>query len=178
MRRNKNMKLVLLCAASGLIFHVAAQAAELPSRKPGLWEIKTSIEGSSRAFTVKQCIDAATDQLLQSSAGPFSASLCEAREAKKTESGMTIDSRCSVGGKAGRAHAAIAGSFEDAYTMTVTSEGGDLPPSKMTIEGKWLGACTAGLSPGDVIMGNGVQVNILQLQKRALTPADPMAPAK
>jgi hypothetical protein len=174
------MKLVLLCAGivSGLIFHVAAQAAELPSRKAGLWEIKTSIDGAARAFTVKQCIDATTDQLLQSSAGPFSASLCEMREAKKTESGMTIDSRCSIGGKAGSAHAVIAGSFEDAYTMTVTSEGGDLPPSKMIIEGKWLGACTAGLSPGDVIMGNGVQVNILQLQKRALTPADPMAPAK
>ena len=61
--------------------------------------------------------------------------------------------------------------------MTVTAEGGALPPVKMSMEGKWLGACAAGQQPGDVIMANGVKVNIPELQKRAVGP-DPLQPAK
>jgi hypothetical protein len=65
--------LVLICA-------VPALAAELPSRKPGLWQVKTSIGGSNvPAPVIKQCIDAATDQMMQSSAGPFAGGLPWAR---------------------------------------------------------------------------------------------------
>jgi hypothetical protein len=135
------------------------------------------IDGQGREVTVQQCIDASTDQMLQSSTGPFSAPLCAEREVKKSDNGMTIDSRCSFGGKTASAHAVVTGSFEAAYTMTVTSEGGDLPAMKMTMEGKWLGACKTGQQPGDVIMANGVKVNIPELQKRALGP-DPLQPGK
>jgi uncharacterized protein DUF3617 len=180
MSRYRKMPLAMLSigVACASILVAEVEAGELPSRKPGLWEVKTRIGDNARALTVQQCIDAATDQLLQSSAGPFSASLCERREAKRSEGSMTIDSRCTIGGKAGTAHAAVTGSFESAYTMTVTSEGGDLPPAKMTIEGKWLGACAADQQPGDVVMAGGVKVNILELQKRALAPADFPPPAK
>jgi hypothetical protein len=47
----------------------------------------------------------------------------------------------------------------------------------MTIEGKWLSACVAGQQAGDVIMANGVKVNIPELQKRVLG-ADPSQPGK
>ncbi|MFZ1970475.1 MAG: hypothetical protein WAU79_25680, partial [Bradyrhizobium sp.] len=76
------------------------------------------------------------------------------------------------------AHADITGSFDSAYTMTVTAEGSDLPATKMTMEGKWLGACAAGQQPGDVIMAGGVKVNIPELQKRAPTPDVATQPGK
>ncbi|HET7884784.1 MAG TPA: DUF3617 family protein [Bradyrhizobium sp.] len=167
----------LVGAALGGLFASSAFAADAPARKPGLWEVKTTIEGQGRAVTVQQCIDAATDQMLQSSAGPFSAPLCPTREVTKSDGGMTIDTHCTIGGKAADAHAVVSGSFDSAYTMTVTAEGGVLPPVKMTMEAKWLGACAAGQEPGDVVMANGVKVNIPQLQKRALG-ADPLQPAK
>ena len=166
-----------MCAASALLFMAHAEAADLPARKPGLWEVKTTIEGHGRAVTVQQCIDAATDQMLQSSAGPFAAPACPERVVKKSDNGTTIDSRCNFNGKAANAHAVITGSFDSAYTMTVTSEGADLPAMTMTSEGKWLGACTDGQQPGDVVMANGVKVNIPELQKRALAP-DPLQPGK
>ena len=168
-------------AAAGIVLGLIAlaQAADAPAaRKAGLWEIKTSIEGHGRAVTVQQCIDAATDQMLQSSAGPLSAPACPEREVKKSETGMTIETHCNIGGKAASAHAVVTGSFEDAYTMTVTAEGGELPPVKMTMEGKWLGACAAGQKPGDVVMSNGVKVNIPELQKRALSPDMSAQPGK
>ena len=168
--KNKSLAAVGMEAIFGLLFAVQAEAADLPARKAGLWEVKTTIDGQGRAVTVQQCIDAATDQMLQSSAGPFSAPACAGREVKTSDTGMTIDSRCSFNGKAASAHADITGNFDSAYTMTVTAEGSDLPAVKMTMEGKWLGACTAGQQPGDVIMANGVKVNIPELQKRALAP--------
>ncbi len=174
----KNLTILSATVAFGLIFQAAARADELPSRKPGLWEVKTSIGDNGRSLTVRQCIDAATDQMLQSSAGQFSPQFCEGREVKKSEGSMTIDSRCTVSGKAGSAHAVVSGSFDSAYTMTVTSEGGGLPPAKMTIEGKWLGVCAAGQEAGDVLMPNGAKLNILELEKRARNSAGPLSPAR
>ena len=172
MRPNKNDWLAVSCTgvAFGLLLVAQVHAVDAPARKPGLWDVKTAIEGQGRAVTVQQCIDATTDQMLQSSAGPFSVPACFGREVKPSEGGMTIDSRCSFNGKAANAHAVVTGSFDTTYSMTVTAEGGELPAVKMTMAGKWLGACAAGQQPGDVIMTNGVKVNIPELQKRALAP--------
>jgi hypothetical protein len=176
MQGKVRLRAVLLTGAAFAVLVVTPVAAtDGPARKPGLWEVKTSIEGQGRPVTVQQCIDAATDQMLQSSAGPFAARLCTGREVTKTDSGMTIDTHCSFNGKAANARAVVSGSFDSAYAMTVTAEGGALPPVKMTIDGKWLSACAAGQQPGDVIMSNGVKVNIPELQKRALG-ADPLQP--
>jgi hypothetical protein len=161
---------VVLSIVAAWLFAAQAEAADAPARKPGLWEVKTAIEGQGRAVTVQQCIDATTDQMLQSSAGPLSVPACSGREVKPSEGGMTIESRCSFNGKSASAHAVVTGSFDSAYTMTVTAEGGELPAVKMTMEGKWLGACAAGQQPGDVVMANGIKVNIPELQKRALAP--------
>jgi Protein of unknown function (DUF3617) len=168
---------LLTGAAFAVLVAAPVSASDAPARKPGLWEVKTTIEGQGRPVTVQQCIDAATDQMLQSSAGPFAAPLCTGREVTKSDAGMTIDTHCSFNGKPANAHAVVSGSFDSAYAMTVTAEGGALPPVKMTIEGKWLSACIASQQAGDVIMANGVKVNIPELQKRALG-ADPSQPGK
>jgi hypothetical protein len=161
-----------------MISAAPASAADLPARKPGLWEVKTAIEGNPRALNVQQCIDASTDQMMQSSTGPFSAAACPDREVKKSDGAMTIDSRCTFSGKQASARAVITGSFDQAYTMTVTAEGGELPAVKMTVEGKWLGACAADQKPGDVIMPGGVKVNVPELQKRAPAPDGSPPPSK
>lgn len=173
MNHHKNRTFAPLGAVLGLLLAATASAADTPLRKPGLWEVKTTMEDRGRAVTVQQCVDAATDQMLQSSAGPFSAPLCTAREVQQSEGGMTIDSRCTFNGNPASAHAVVTGSFDSAYTMSVTAEGDDLPATKMTMEGKWLGACAADQRPGDVVMANGVKVNIPELQQRAIGTSQP-----
>ena len=145
-------------------------AAELPSRKAGLWEVRTSFENHNGAgLTVRQCIDAATDQMMQSSAGPLAQAACSRRDIQKSGDTVTIDSTCTLAGKTATSHAMITGSFDNAYTMTVTSQSEALPGGKMamTVVAKWLGPCAADQKPGDLIMGNGVKINILDMQKRA-----------
>lgn len=174
---------ILLCGAAFVLFQIGAAPSALASeqllRKPGLWEVKTTFENSSAApRVVQQCIDAATDGLSQSITGPFSAAVCPERKVQRSTDAVTVDSSCSIAGKPAHAHAVVTGSFDSAYTMKVAAEGELLPGGKMTMtmEGKWLGACTADQRPGDIIMGNGVKINIPDMQKRAPSTIDQMAP--
>jgi Protein of unknown function (DUF3617) len=160
-----------------LIGAMPAIAAELPSRKPGLWEVRMSFENrNAAAQIVRQCIDAATDQMMQSSAGPYSQAACSKRDVQVSANAITIDSTCTVAGKTAMAHAVVAGSFDNAYTMTVTSQSDALPGGAMTMTmaARWLGPCAADQKPGDMIMGNGVKLNILELQKRGASPGVPL----
>lgn len=84
------MKWIFLITA--LVVTRQALAADLPSRKPGLWEIKTTIDGRNPPTQViKQCIDAATDQMTLSIAGPFSPAVCPKREIKSSGDLITVD---------------------------------------------------------------------------------------
>lgn len=159
-----------------------ALAAEMPSRKAGLWEIKT---GAGNGVAIRQCIDAATDQMMQSRAGTGPSAgtgpgagtppQCSKRDVQKTGDTVTIDSTCTVAGRTVNTHAVVTGSFDSAYTMTVTSQGDGIPAGAgtMTMSAKWLGPCAADQRPGDMIMSNGMKINILDLQKRGLPGAVP-----
>jgi hypothetical protein len=173
------MQLVLAISLVALLSATPAPAAELPSRKPGLWQVKTSIENSNAPVKViQQCIDATTDQMLQSSAGPLSAAACPERDVKRSDASMTIDSACTLDGKGATAHADVSGSFDSAYTMTVTALSEAMPGGKMimTMEGKWLGPCAADQKPGDIILSNGTKINVPELQKRSPLPENSPPP--
>jgi hypothetical protein len=167
------MRAIGVAAALSLLCALPASSAEALSRRAGAWEVKTTIAGSGApARTIKQCIDADTDQMLQSSAGPFNPAACQQRNMQRSAETTTIDFTCTVGGKPATARSVITGSFDSAYTMTVTAESAELAGGRMimTIDGKWLGPCPADEKPGDVVLNNGVKVNIPDMQKQ-VSPA-------
>jgi hypothetical protein len=144
-----------------------AAADEMPTRKPGLWEVTMSSNGRTN-LVVQQCVDRSTDQALLQSAGPISVAACAKRDVQQSGNTLTIDSTCTVDGKPATSHAVVTGSFDSAYTMDITAKGEGLQSGlNMTLTGKWMGACLAGQQPGDVIMPGGIKVNIPELQKRA-----------
>jgi hypothetical protein len=153
-------------------FAMPAAAADMPSRKAGLWEVTTHMP--NHPIMMKQCIDAATDQAMQSHASSSGAN-CSKRDVQKSATGMTIDSVCTIAGKTMTSHIVVSGSFDSDYTMTITSEGGSLPTARtITLEAKWLGPCAPDQKPGDTIMSNGVKMNIIDMQKAMrAAPAPP-----
>jgi Protein of unknown function (DUF3617) len=162
------MKWIFLIVA--LAAAQSALATDLPSRKPGLWEIKTTIEGRNPPTQVlKMCLDASTDAMTMSVTGPLSSAVCPKREIKSSGGSITVDSACTIGKNTDNVHTEIAGSFENAYTMTVRSEGPDLPGGTMTmtIAGTRLGDCAPDQKPGDITLSNGRTFNILEAQKHA-----------
>jgi hypothetical protein len=160
-----------------LVGALPALAAELPTRKAGLWDVKMGFENRNGAGpTIQQCIDASTDQMMMASAGPLAQGACSKRDVQRSGNTITMDSTCTLSGKTATSHAVITGSFDSAYTMTVTSQSESLPGGKMvmTMDAKWLGPCAADQKPGDRIMPGGIKMNILVMQKRGLSQGVPL----
>ena len=159
----------------GLVLASApAFGAELPSRKPGLWELKMNLAGVSSAMpTFQHCIDAATDKDMMMQGGNMRGQTCSKQDVQRSGDTITIDSVCDIGnGATATSHAVVSGDFNSAYTVKVNSkrQGGPAVPgmpgeTNMTIEAKWLGACKADQKPGDMVMGNGMKFNVRDAQK-------------
>jgi hypothetical protein len=167
------MRRVAMISILAVVGVMPALAAEMPARKPGLWELKMTFENRNvPGQTMQQCIDASTDQMMQSNVGSMTQAACTKRDVQRSANGITIDSTCTVAGKTTTTHAVIIGSLDSAYTMTVTSDGGPAPGGKtnMTMAAKWLGPCAAGQRPGDMIMPNGMKINVPEMQKRGVPP--------
>src|SRR5215469_2718238 len=111
-----------------------ALADEVPPRKAGLWEIKTDRgNGAGVSLVIHQCIDAATDHMMQSTAGAFAEGACSKRIVQRSGDTLTIDSACKIGGASATSHAVVTGSLDSAYTMTVTSQSEALRGGKLTM---------------------------------------------
>ena len=150
--------LVLICAAP-------ARAAEMPTRKAGLWEMTTTTP-DGHAVSMQQCVDARTDEAMQSRATSTSQRDCSKRDVQKSGDTMTIDSVCTIAGNTRTSRSVITGSFDSGYTMVITSQGqGNAAGRTITIAAKWAGPCKADQKPGDVIMPNGTKMNILDLAR-------------
>lgn len=159
---------VLFCASPTL-------ALDLPARKAGLWELKMEFEGRNLpAQVMRQCIDPETDKLMNMNFGGSNEQACSKQEMSRNGNGIVIDSVCKFGDATTTSHAVMSGSFDSAYTVQVASTRKGGPPlpgmapgaeTHMTIAAKWLGPCAAGQKPGDVIMANGMTMNVLDLQK-------------
>ncbi len=156
-----------------------ALALDMPARKPGLWELKMDFEGHKLPATVmKQCTDATSDKVMNSNFGG-AAQDCSKQEVTKSATGMIVDSVCKFGDSTTTSHAVITGSFDSEYTVNVSStreDGRAIPgmpatgATKMNIQAKWLGPCAAGQRPGDVIMANGMTMNVLDMPKMPGAP--------
>jgi hypothetical protein len=150
-----------------------AAALDLPARKAGLWEIKMSFEGRNTPPQVSQhCIDAESDKLMSAIGSNMPKDTCQKQELKKVGSTFVIDSVCKLGPSTTTSQSVMSGDFNSAYTVKVTStrEGGPAIPglapggTNMTIEARWTGPCKADQKGGDVIMSNGMKMNIRDLQ--------------
>ncbi len=174
------MRRQLAVAAFALLFVVPAFALDMPIRKGGLWELKMDFEGRNLpAQVIKQCTDASTDKLMTSNFGGPAQEKCSKRDVNNSGGTITIDSICTFGDATTTSHAVVSGDFNSGYTVDVTStrQGGRALPgmapgaaTHMKIAAKWLGPCGAGQRPGDMIMGNGFKMNILDLQKMGGMP--------
>jgi hypothetical protein len=148
-----------------------AVALDLPSRKAGLWELRTTQQDSQApADVMQQCVDASTDKLMSDK---FAASpACSKPEVRKSGAAYVTESSCKMGAAATTTRATYTGDFDAAFTINIamTQDGGSARPDPgrtrtMTVQAKWLGPCKAGQKPGDVETADGRKMNILDLSR-------------
>lgn len=172
----RRLPVLALAAAAMLAPSIGkAQLLELPPRKPGQWEMRMVSEkpAGGPSMTSQMCIDAATDRELMEFGLKMSKGSCSRFDMKKAGAGWVIDAECTFGPVKNVTKTTITGDFQ--YAITVRMEGtmqglpggGNEPqPTLMTQTATWKAAtCTDGMKPGDVSVGNGIRMNVKQLQQ-------------
>ena len=160
-----------------MICTAPAFAQDMPPRKAGLWELKMNVAGQATPQPMQHCVDATTDKQMNTLGAGMRTDQCSKQDVQRSGSTVTIDSVCNFGMGTTTSRAVVTGSFDSAYTVNVKSkrEGGPAVPgmpaeTSMTIEAKWMGPCKADQKPGDMIMGNGMKMNINDMSKGGMPP--------
>lgn len=148
--------------------------ADLPKRKPGLWEIKmTTSMGPGGPSVSQHCIDAKTDDLMQQRAQGMDKKACSKNSVRREGDKMIAESVCKFGETTATTKVVFSGDYSSQYRGDIHSTYS--PPmmgtkeSRSTLEAKWLGACKAGQKPGDVIMPGmpgGGKFNMDEMMKK------------
>jgi len=150
------MRAVAIAVATSVLGAVPAFADELPQRKPGLWETKSS--GAEGETSAKQCVGPGTDRAML---GGMSGAACSKVEVKKTATGYAVATECAIGQIKAVGSSTVTGDFQATVrtegTTTLTGMPGQAGPveRKLVVEAKRVGDCGPGQKPGDIIMPDG-----------------------
>ena len=161
----------------------AVEAQDKFQRKSGLWEVKrTSTRTSEQTRVYQMCIDQASDNALRQLAEGMRNERCDTSKVARNGDKLVVDAVCRLGrtGSKATTHAVVTGKFDTAYKIESTSTFD--PPiqgkaqGNTVMEAKWTGPCKADQRPGDVILPNGVKMNVAADDKAA--PNTDKAPSK
>jgi hypothetical protein len=159
----------------------SAHGDNLPQRKPGLWEMSISSSDGDEATHMKHCIDKSTDEKLLKMGTNMNSAMggtCKKNTLKATASGFETESECSVMGSTISSKGIFTGDFSSAYTGKITTSFN--PPlmgqkeTTSTVSAKWMGVCGEAMQPGDMVMPNGMKMNIETAAAQARQAADMM----
>lgn len=152
---------VLIVAAS-FASSIATAADELPRRKSGLWSMSVTTPGASVPMTMQQCVDEKSDDLAATMADKIKQACTS--QTKRDGGKLIFDSTCKLGATTATTRGVFAGDPKSNYTLESTTTYS--PPMAgmrdgvMKATAQWSGPCTAGMKPGDVVMGNGMKFNV------------------
>jgi len=150
------MRAVAIAVAASVLATIPAFAEELPQRKPGLWETRsTSAEGETVA---KQCVGPGTDRAML---GGMTGGACSKVEVKKAGAGYTVATECMVGQIKAVGNSVVTGDFQATVRTEGTTKLTGMPGQpgpverRLVVEAKRVGECGPGQKPGDVILPDG-----------------------
>lgn len=151
-------RLLLVC----MLLPLAADAADLPKRKSGQWEISTAQTGGPPGPVAQMCIDEKSDDLTRQLAA--GAVTCSKQEIRREGNRYVAESVCKIGESTATTRTVISGDFESTYQADIEAKYS--PPlmgmseGRSTVAARWLGPCRAGQRAGDITMPNGTVINV------------------
>lgn len=154
-----------------LVANVAAFAAsfDTPKRKSGLWEIKIASDQAKGGYTVRQCIDEKTDDLMKNTGQEGEKLNCSKNEMRREGNRIISESVCKLRDSTATTRAVFSGRFDSAYQADIKST--YEPPmsgvreASTLIEAKWLSPCDPGQKAGDISIPGLPNINIQDMMK-------------
>lgn len=154
---------------------MGSAADALPQRESGFWEVTVvDPESSSRSkpVLIRECTSTEVDAQLLLGVAPAQEN-CDPPVVRTLDAGWTVETMCRVHGHKLDTAFAFEGDFVTSYTGRYESQNLDgcaghsaECPKVRSFEGRRLGACPAGMGPGDVLLPNGLKVNVLDSSRR------------
>ncbi|THD81288.1 MAG: hypothetical protein E7812_04620 [Phenylobacterium sp.] len=138
-----------------------------PARRPGLWEQRVS--NGDYVQVTRICLDAAVDAKLSWWGQQATQDICQKNLfTHRPDGAWAVSSVCDMGtgGKVTTAGTAT-GDFASKYQLRAESStvGAAAPQMngvhRFVIDAAWMGACPAGMQPGDMTLPGGVRINLL-----------------
>ena len=159
------MKTLVVLASLALAGTALAQ--EYPKLRPGHWEltIRTSKAGNNAPPQKStMCIDDALQKEMMSTGAGMSREMCTRNEFKRDGARYVGSSECKVGESRILSRSVMTLTGDTGYhtEINATYE----PPfmgmkdSQTVLDGKYLGACPAGMTAGDFVGPNGQKFNV------------------
>ncbi len=152
-----------------------ASADDAIPRKPGLWRITMSMAGMPTGMPpISMCMDSKTEANMQQMAQSGEKPDCSRNDVKRSGNQMTMDSVCKIADTTATSHGVITFTGDTAYHMDMATSFN--PPlagqaeHKMSQDATWTGPCPAGVSPGDMVMPNGMKMNMGNMGKPPAKP--------
>jgi hypothetical protein len=144
---------------------------QIPHRKPGLWRQTIAMDGESSPGPGTQlCVDAASEAKMSIVAQHMTGMHCDTPQfSRNLDGSISFSNNCDMGanGKT-QTRGTIKGDFNSSYVadMDTKFSGSSMPTMngdhKMTITATWTGACAPGQKGGDMILANGMKMNVLE----------------
>jgi len=147
-----------------------ASALDLPKRKSGLWDIRISRAGNHPPQTIQMCIDQKTDNMAQQMGESVARQACSKQQIRREGNKILGDSVCKIGETTATSHTVFSGEFDRAYHGEIRTKYSPALMGKSEsvtlIDAKWTGPCQPDQKPGDMIMPNGMKINIHEMQQQ------------
>lgn len=159
-----------VCAGLLLAIACAATAQDLPSRKPGLWEI-TMQTTNAPSQSMRQCIDEKTDRQMQQMTQGQGVQQCTKNVIRREGDTYVGESECRFGPTVATSRSTFGGDFGKSYRGEIETR--YAPPmagvslSKVTMNARWSGACPTGWKAGDMEMTGMGRVNVNEVMAGA-----------
>lgn len=140
-----------------------------PERRAGLWEIHQSADGLEGVQTTQLCLDKASEQRLSAFSAQANVAHCSSKDVTRMDGGAwSFHSVCDLrsGGQA-TSSGTITGDLTSSYVVqaTTTTTGAGAPQENgehhINITARWVGECKPGQKGGDMILPNGVRINLV-----------------
>jgi Protein of unknown function (DUF3617) len=160
----------LIACFVGLCLCVGAAvtlADDLPLLKPGLWQISATTSHSHRRRTSKLCVDRSTLGLMLDVGAKMPHPNCSRNERHITGGTMVSDGICRIGKSQSTTHTVVTYHGDSAYDVDIQAHYD--PPlfgrsdSTSHQSARWIGACPAGMKPGDMLTPEGIKMNLAEL---------------
>jgi hypothetical protein len=147
----------------------AAPPPPIPPLRPGLWEATTVSAGRPQRppAVTRLCLDRQTQRRVLDQLTFAMPLMCSRNELAMRGGRFVTDSSCRFGASTIEGRTETTFYRDTGYRMEVVGHVGPTgqfaPMQKAVIDGRYAGSCPKGMKPGDMVLPNGLTLNLVQM---------------